>query len=309
LSRAFSGVSVKVSPATLGSILDGTISSWSDIPALDSMGEAVALPNESILVVRSSQASDQQWDDRFEQRMNRFRADFVYSKRSIEEPTNKAVVSAVYGTPWSIAVVPFTYVINSLARKMVLIVNGTDVSCTSDSIMSGEWPFAEYIDMAFPTTFVGEDCIGDRAVGIAFARFVYWFNEPCIMSAPTENEGMAYLPSDPSTLIQVLKARASVTCDGKVIMEPDHDLLTVSLAFKCAAYGLTSAVLIAAILLSFWLIKNRRHVIVRASTLAFMLQILLGIMMSVITIVFILKMIPVHMDLMLLPHQKKLNRF
>jgi len=215
-SCLYSDISVKVSLAVLASILDGTSTNWSDSPAFDSIGTAVTLPNETIIVVRSSQAVDQQWDDRFKNKMQQFESNFVYSKRSIEVPTNEAVLSTVYGMPWSI--LPFTSVIDSLAGKFVLTLNGTEVSCISDSVMSGAWPFVEHIDMAYPTTFVGDNCIAttDSAfpVGILFARFVYWFSDPSSMLAPTVNNGMSYLAADPIVLNQMRKALTAVTCDS-----------------------------------------------------------------------------------------------
>jgi len=292
-SCPFSSVSVKVSPVILASILDGTISSWSDIPASDSTGAPVILPDEAIIVVRSAQASDQQWDDRFEQKMQQFEPNFVYSKRSMEAPTNEAVISTVYGVPWSIAVLPFTSVIDSLAGKLVLVLNGADVSCTSDSVMSGAWPFVEHIDMAFPTTFIGEHCNSrdenTLAVGVVFARFVYWFNDPSSMLTPTLNNGMAYLPSDPIALAKMKKARVAVTCDGEVIMEPTHDLMTVSGSFKNLALFLMGLSYLTTFVLATWLVKNRKSHLIRASTLSFMLQILFGQLLSVTTVVFILR--------------------
>jgi ABC-type phosphate transport system substrate-binding protein len=294
---SYANLELTVSPQSLAGILSGNITMWNDDGlewSINDDFEEIELnpPSEAIRLFYSSDNSDEEWYEGLFFQLREDAPDLKFNSTGIGKTNLNQVKASVRATPYSFAVVPLVDDIGILSKVAnvriddSLLVSATTEAigaCDSPSIKSACYPFTQFLDVAFFSDFSGNDCeaeSGNKSRALMFAEFVSWFINDQTMKDPVNGNGMSFLPSK----MELEQLRVSVACNGQSLLRPRHNLNLVPQSFKVLIYSLIGMASLSVFVLAIMVIWFRKTRLIKNTTPSFLLQVLLGCLISLMAI-------------------------
>jgi len=304
-------------------ILDGDIISWGD-PLLrdDGFGNPInpdlANPalNQPIIIVGSEQ--EDELERRFVQlvRERTTLGDFEISPTKTAASIN-ALRSLVAVTAFSIAFQP---IIGDVQLRDVLIVNilkGNDFlgpetinNCVVPNAVDSEtgnvdlygveasisncYPLVETLNLVTRRTYEddGVECNDGQGFGEVTTEYVGFLLDNVLeggrdptLDQPILAQGLVPLAARDFLVLSTRKRIDSITCAGVSILTPDENRLLIPLGLQVFAFALVAFLVVTFIGLSIWVQKNQKEQVVLIASPPFLQQMLLGGLLSILTIV------------------------
>jgi hypothetical protein len=264
---------VRVTTSTLASILDGKITHWDNPAIVVESGEV--LPHEEIVVIRAGSETGMIWESRFTEKLKEEVTGFTFAKETTSFDSHERLVSGVYATPWSIAVLPILFDANSQLSSLMLLDELPEEGYPGD-----DYKFYEEVALGLALDFKPSGSITQRTV-ISYASFVHWFLGSSVVD-PIAQKGIVYVPNEDARLSE----KFLVNWDGKAVLFENKNL--VEPWQKSLVQALVAITICVAIGWAVLIHVKRRHLVIKYTSPVFLYQILFGVILSLVNCFLIL---------------------
>ncbi len=272
----YANAAVRVTTVALAQVLSGDITHWDDPAIVASVGSgsgggaaAVVLPHEEIVVLRAGSETDAVWERRFADTLGqRVPGGFRFAKTTRSYDSHQRLISGVYATPWSIAVVPILSKANAQLSSLMLLDDLPEEGYPGDG-------YALYEDLALGLAlhFAPSDAVPQSSV-TQYASFVHWFLGSSHLVDLITDMGIVYLPKEDARLSETF----AVTWGGEAVLgENKHLLAPWQNNLVKALVAVTIAVAFA---WGAFIFVKKKHPVIRYTSPFFLNQILLGVVVS-----------------------------
>jgi ABC-type phosphate transport system substrate-binding protein len=259
-------VVVRVTTSTLAKILSGEITHWDDPAIVVESGEV--LPHEEIVVLRAGSETDVIWESRFTDKLGQEVAGFIFAEKTTSYDSHQRLISGVYVTPWSIAVIPIISKANAKLSSLMLLDELSEEGYPGD-----DYKFYEEIALGLALNFAPSDSIPRSSI-IAYASFIHWFLGSSHLIDLVTDMGIVYLPNEDASLSN----KFAVHWNGEAVLDEYKNLLTHWQ--KNTIKTLVTVTIVVALAWGAFIFVENKHPVIRYTSPFFLYQIILGVIVS-----------------------------